>query len=191
MMGQRNNVDKQQVDLLAETIADELPFAFKALLEKNVNERPYGFCLYTDDSAMALDVAVNTVEGLSRFEHKRHYDAFEAYWYSTEWAYEGGAAGLLTNSHQLIENREPDWDSSCEEEINIFRESVFESMVKAMSLLLGRGFFDELALAEERVLQVCISDSEDDERIMEYSLEKLNPLNVFSRYLEEKTEAYS
>ncbi len=176
---------------LAEVIARELPFAIKHLLNEIHAETPYGFCLYTDDSATGIDLAINTIERFKMKTSRRKYESFEYYWYSTEWEIEGGAYVFFEKTHEFIEGIEPDWEHDSQKSIDQFRETVFESMFLGLLSLVDSGFFESISQIHGKVIQVCITDSEDDERVREDSIKKLNPPEVVEKYLKEKREAYS
>ena len=55
-----------------------------------------------------------------------------------------------------------------------------------MSYLIDEGFFDEFNTAKDRLFQISITDSDDDEMISERSIRELNPQSVWKRYLNEK-----
>src|SRR5262245_48822927 len=94
--------NQKQLDRLAVVIANDAQSAFTQLLTKAGNERPYGFAIYTDDSACGLDAAVNTQEGLSRKVAAPRADKFAAYWYTIEWGYEGGVALCFKESTRML-----------------------------------------------------------------------------------------
>ena len=62
-------------------------------------------------------------------------------------------------------------------------------MVRAMKHLAEIDFFAQYSAIEDRLLQIAVADSEDDERLMDLSIRTLNPPAVYESFLKQKEEA--
>ena len=69
-----------------------------------------------------------------------------------------------------------------------FREMMFSSMIDAMAILVETGYFSQHSIAEDTLIQIAVSDSEDDDRLMDLSIQKLNPPSVYESFLQQKAE---
>ena len=58
--------NEEQSARLADVVAEDARSAFSQLLTTTGDESPYGFAIYTDDSATGLDAAINTREAYSK-----------------------------------------------------------------------------------------------------------------------------
>jgi hypothetical protein len=172
---------------LQATITKEARSAFDVLHSKAESEQLYGFALYTDDSALGLDAAVNSIEAVQRKLTSPRADSFAAYWYTIEWAYEGGVVDFFAASNELLAKLAP--ATNTESDYDQFRHNVYNSMIHAMQDLARSAYFEQFAKPAATVLQIAITDSDDDEHYMNESIRALNADTVYLDFIQQKEEA--
>lgn len=173
-------LDTNDLEKLRSAIIDNTRVAFRELATRVKSETLYGFALYSDDSLNGVDAAVNTLEHYNRAITRPRANRFESYWYTISWGFEGGVAEYFENTNAILSS------FSSRLAHDVFRLRVLDVFLNAMSNLSDEGFFNEFNTAEERLFQISITDSEDDEMISERSIRELNPQSVWKRYLNEK-----
>ena len=178
---------RTQLIALRTAIATDARLAFDELTQRIGDENLYGFAIYTEDSALGLDAAANSVVALQRKLALPRTNPFEAYWFTTEWEHEGGVASWFDPSCDIIETLAP--DANDESAYDEFRRGVFKCMVDAMDVLRQEGYFAKFGPPEKMALQIAIADSDDDEQFMNAALLALNPPCVYQKYLREKDSA--
>ena len=169
-------------DKLQSIIIPDARVAFRELATRVKSETLYGFALYSDDSLDGIDAAVNTLEQYDRAIARPRANRFESYWYTTSWGFEGGVAEYFEQTNAILSS----FGSLLAHDD--FRLRVLDVFLNAMSHLIDEGFFDEFNTTEDRLFQISISDSDDDEIISERSIRDLNPQPVWKRYLNEKED---
>lgn len=168
------------LDKLRSTIIPDARAAFCELATRVKSETLYGFAMYSDDSLDGIDAAVNTLENYNRAIARPRANRFESYWYTISWGFEGGVAEYFEQTNAILSS----FGSRLAHDD--FRLRVHDVFLNAMSHLIDEGFFDEFNTAKDRLFQISITDSDDDEMISERSIRELNPQSVWKRYLNEK-----
>lgn len=173
-------METNDLEKLRSAIIDNARIAFRELATRVKSETLYGFALYTDDSLDGIDAAVNTLEHYNRAIARPRANRFESYWYPISWGLEGGVAKYFEQTSAIL--------SSFGSRLvhDDFRLHVLDVFLDAMSHLIDEGLFDEFNSAEDRLFEISITDSDDDEMISERSIRELNPQSVWKRYLNEK-----
>ena len=172
-------------DALREQLTSDSREAFSAALAKIGAETVYGFAIYTDDSAVGFDVALNSTQSLDLANSRPRSVPFENRWYTISWAYEGGYAAHLDSSSSIAENLAP----ANNDAYDSFRANVFQCMIDALAALKRDGFFQSLTDADQLILQVAVTDSEDDDELMDNSIRKLNSDSICKLYEAERADA--
>ncbi len=186
-MDEANGLESLRLTLLSE--ARE---AFGIASEEHSGESVCGFALYTDDSALGVDIALNTREALgkklARVRPGKYAKsgAFAAKWYTTEWAYEGGMAGAFAQTAGALAATAP--DDADENAYRGFRRHLCDTMIKVLQALDGEGVFTRHLLKSELVLQIAITDSELAEYYMRESIRRLNSPRVYEHFLSERRD---
>ena len=179
--------NEEDITRLAAVIAKDARSAFAQLLTTTDHESPYGFAIYTDDSATSLDAAINTREAYSRKVAAPRSDTFAAYWYTIEWAFEGGVAAALESTSNVLEELTQNTDD--ESAYDKFRELVFSAMIRGMDSLVKSDYFAPHSSPGDSLFQIAVSDSEDDDRLMDLSIRTLNTAEVYDAFLQQRAEA--
>lgn len=171
--------------MLLDTMYRETKDAFEHLMSGHQGEAFCGFALFTDDSVMGVDVAVNTQGHLDRqlakprSAKRRASEEFAIRWYPTEWFLEGGYAESFPETRKEIELMR----TSIERK----RADVLEGLVGTLKKLVEEGFFRSHAKDGDYVVLASISDSEYDQDLMARSILELNSGELYNRFVNEKT----
>ncbi|WP_298859824.1 DUF4303 domain-containing protein [uncultured Gimesia sp.] len=177
----------EQVHALRNALLADARNAFTAAISSHSHELLYGFALYTDDSASGVDVAFNSVEAFNDSVARPRSNSFESFWFTVEWKYEGGFAAHFEQSSRIIESMMPNYQDVSE--YDLFRDDMFEAIIYVMDKLVREGLFVQFRKPEDSVIQIAISDSDDNEQYMDRSLKELNPTIVYERYEAARLEA--
>lgn len=125
-------------DSLKKQIEEATIEAFKEMVAKHKDEGIYAFALYSDDGAMTVCPATNTLEHLKRADQEdyQYYKFSEA-----EWRYEGeGADGKFAEICTLVRNQVLENDED-EEWFNRFQSSLYETCIEVLKDLKNKHFF--------------------------------------------------
>lgn len=149
--------------------------AFTELVVRSGKERIYAFALYSDEDAVTLCPAANTLEYLEKEADPddRAYYIFEP----AEWKYEmeGAAAAFNAISRQL-------WQINQEQQ-NHFGEQLKDICVNVLLRLRNEGFFDTAA-GREVFLLYHVSDHDRDPEVLEKIVVQLNDNGYRRQYLD-------
>ncbi len=174
---------------LSKLLADEAKIAFSRMASEYSDVELCGFALYSDDSAQWVDIAANTKQHLNvrigelKETKYRASEEFAQKWYTTEWSFEGGYADCFS----AFDNAIAELVSNVGEEQ--VRLAVIEAMVDALKALRDESFFESLVASSHFIVLTSLTDSEDDEDLMERSVKLLNPNEVYSEFVREKENA--
>lgn len=129
------------------------------------------FSLYSDSGAMTACVTVNTVSNLKRHQDENPDDQAYYKFSPAEWHYElQGAQDEVSQICRrlyaaVIDNEDEEW-------LERFRESLFETCVKALENLRNEGVFSHLG--SDFLLVFAVSDSDPDPMVELANLSRLN-----------------
>ena len=153
--------------------------AFDDLRAAHPDETFYAFALYTDDGAAGISPAANSEEGLAAVIAAYGEDAEPEYlrWATSEWAYEGfgwdRTAAVYGRIGEMGEEAE-DFDA--------FYRGVLALMEGVLADLDAERFFGRGAERESVTLLCAVTDSDEDEDLLERTIRALNPPAVVARY---------
>ena len=176
--------------MLANIIAKEAENVFQEIFEKYPKNNFYGFAIYTDESATAIDIAANSLEYLSqtvsevRNKRRQVIASFECKWYSIEWELEGGFASSFKETKSTIDSL------FIENSESVAVSIVIQAMSDALNILDKKNIFSKRVQREDVVLCISAPDAERNEEIYEHSIHELNPTVVVQKFLSERDKAY-
>ncbi|MCD2425809.1 DUF4303 domain-containing protein [Niabella pedocola] len=168
-----NNMEETISNLFA-AIEAATRTAFTELINRSDKERIYSFALYSDEDAVTLCPAANTLEYL---EKAADTDALPYYTFEpVEWKYEmeGAAAAFDAISRQL-------WQIN-QQQAQPFGEQLQEICVAVLLRLRNEGFFDTMA-GREVFLLYHISDYDWAPGVPEKIVTQLNDNTYRQQYL--------
>ena len=159
-------------DALSTVVEAATRSAFTELATLSGKEKLYAFALYSDESAMTLCPAANTLEYFddNADEEDLAYYKFEP----AEWKYEmqGAEAAFDAISRNL---REAKKDAT-------FHQRLRETCVNVLANLKAEGFFRSLA-GQEVFLLYSISDADQEPEIIQDMIHRLNDNPYKQEYL--------
>jgi len=143
--------------------------AFAQVRASHPNERFYAFALSSNDDAVTIVPAANSVEGLHR--RAREYGSPISDWlrWSTaEWACQAEGGDYFDEIRARLARQG-----------RTFRRDVYEAMIGALADLDDEGFFGTGAARENVTLFCTLAHSNDSEWLENESARRLNPLAVY------------
>lgn len=168
---------------LTERIACASRASFSDLIGRGTGERFYAFILYTDADCYTVLPSANSIEkhlekmsreGISDPKNLAGYK-----WSIGEWTYE---AWHDEGFHEICEALSVASQSAYENgAFPAFRQQVHASMIKALALLDGEGFFE--SLPHRPVLFISSSDHDEAIDLENDSARQLNPPDLFREFL--------
>jgi hypothetical protein len=178
--------DRVDFPTLRREIAAAVRRTFVTVRSRTASESLYAFALYSDDSAMTVCPAANTVEAFNR--RKTDAGATEPEevnilrWASSEWGDycssdrdEFATVAAMIN----VENR---YDTEIAGAFVRFKTRVFASMVLALLDLDREGIFGSGPERDKITLHCAITDSWDSAWLEQESARRLNPAKVFQAF---------
>lgn len=163
--------------LLSSAIEAAVKKAFTELVARSKGEQIYAFALYSDEDAITLCPAANTLEYLEAAADKNEqaYYCFEP----AEWKYEMEGADTAFNdiSSQLYQFSRDNKTSGN------FGDQLRAICVDVLARLKAEGFFHQVA-GQEVFLIYTVSDSDQEPGIMEHIITRLNDDPYRAQYLD-------
>jgi hypothetical protein len=182
-------------------IAAAAPRAFAAVRAANAEETFYAFALYSDDGAMTVCPAANTVEGEARCRARcptdeSHRKFLATYgmtiedehaaqrWLTAEWSYEGEGSDYFGRVSELIGDAAISDDGS-EDDFVEYKAGLFAAMVLGLADAVQEGGFGT-GPARDAVTVFCsVSDSSCSLWLELESAKRLNPPHLYQAYLKD------
>ena len=117
--------------------------AFSDAIERVGNESIYAFALYSDDGAMTVCPAVNTVEYVEQNDAKNPGDSDYYRFETAEWKYE--AVGAEDQFKVICDTVRNEVLAKEEDEawFEAFQQQLYETCERVLVKLKGEGFFEE------------------------------------------------
>jgi hypothetical protein len=146
--------------------------AFIHIQRQHPEDDIYAFALYSDDGAMTVCAAANSVEHLENADLDQHrYYKFEP----AEWKYEGSGFGeadsLLGEICTIVRNRITDIDDDDGGiQFEEFQSRLYETCIEVLKKLHGEGFFK----------QICGNDVFVTFSVTEYEFERAKIREIIS-----------
>ena len=143
-----------EFEILKQKIENATKKAFIEMFEKHGEEKIYAFALYSDEGAMTVEPATNTLKHLETV-NQEDYAGFK---FSTaEWKYGCiGAEEDFIEIYKLIEeehNNHEDNDEGFEE----FQKQLFETCIEVLEKLKNENFFKQI-VGDDIFLTFTVSD---------------------------------
>lgn len=167
-----------QLNDIEDKIYEAAKLTFTQLRQQS-QEEFYAYALYTDDSAMTVVPAANSLNGLAvklqeEAEIGEPDEPIKLYykWASAEWQYEAWGGKNFQDICSIVRHHPK------RVEFTAFREEVINAMTQALKRLDNEGFFGTGSQRKAITLFVTSSDSDDAEEIENRSAVTLNPLNA-------------
>ncbi len=136
--------------------------AFEEVVQTHNLKDVYGFALYSDDGAMTVCPAINTLSHLQRAMNDDPDDEGTYRFYPSEWRYEGeGAADAFEKictrvRTAVLDSEEQETD---EKWFTWFKKNLFEACIKALETLRREQFFTRFGDADYLVM-FTVSDGD-------------------------------
>ena len=160
--------------------------SFSDLMAIRRGERFYAFILYTDGDCYTVLPSANSIEKhhekISKEGIEDAKNAAGYKWYFGEWAYEAWQDGEFT---EICRDLSVASQLACEKgEFPAFRRQVHASMIKALAVLGGEGFFDPpRSASKELVVYVSSTDHEESIELENMSARILNSPEVHAEFI--------
>lgn len=153
--------------------------AFDDLRAAHPDETFYAFALYTDDGAAGISPAANSEEGLAAKITAYGEDAEPGYlrWATSEWAYEGIGWDRTAAVYGKIGEI-----GDAAEDFDAFHQGVLALMEGVLADLDAEGFFGRGEERERIALFCAITDSDEDDDLVDRTIRALNPPALVARY---------
>lgn len=164
---------------LKSRLAQATQAAFTEVLTQHRAEGIYSFALYSDEGALTVCPATNTLAHLAaQPPEDLPYAKFEP----AEWAYEnvGAAAQFDAICHQL--RTQALAETQTETEFEQFRQQLYATCVEVLTELQQQGFFDQAA-GREVFLLFSVSDSDTPAAELAQLVKRLNHNAYRGEYL--------
>jgi hypothetical protein len=164
---------------LKSQLAQATQAAFTEVLTQHRTEGIYSFALYSDEGAMTVCPATNTLAHLAaQPPEDLPYAKFEP----AEWRYEnvGAAAQFDAICHQL--GTQALDETQTEAEFEQFRQQLYATCVEVLAELQQQGFFDR-ATGREVFLLFSVSDSDTPAAELAQLVKRLNHNPYCDEYL--------
>lgn len=156
--------------------------AFQEMVTQHQSERIYAFALYSDEEAMTVCPATNTLDFL---ETKPKND-FTYYKYDpAEWKYEGKGADEIFSKicDQLYDEVEDEKYDEEEELFEEFQQQVYQTCIDVLIKLKNKNFFKNI-LGYDIFLMFSVTDYEQDRHVLTKTITTLNENMYQDEYLD-------
>jgi len=173
-------------ELLKQKIETAVKLAFTEMYEKHKDEQIYAFALYSDEGAMTVCPATNTLKYLEENEEE---DDIEYYKFdSVEWKYEMQGADELFNEisklcYKEVDENEYDENGDADDEwFNTFQTQLYDSCIEVLQKLKNEDFFKNIC-GEDIFLNFSVTEYEFPEEKLKSIVESLNDNKYKDEYL--------
>ncbi|AVF49094.1 MULTISPECIES: DUF4303 domain-containing protein [Elizabethkingia] len=163
--------------------------SFQEIVANHAAENIYAFALYSDEGAMTVCPATNTMDFLvTRPQDDLTYYTFEP----AEWCYEGSRPGdgFSAISHQLYEaieaieeDQEDEYDDDNDEEFEEFQQTLYQTCFEVLLKLKKENFFRNL-VGKDIFLMFSVTDYEFDRNKLREMIILLNYNPYQQEYLD-------
>ncbi|OPC59069.1 DUF4303 domain-containing protein [Elizabethkingia miricola] len=163
--------------------------SFQEIVANHAAENIYAFALYSDEGAMTVCPATNTMDFLAtRPQNDLTYYTFEP----AEWCYEGSRPGdgFSAISHQLYEVIEDDMeeeydgaDEENDEEFEEFQQTLYQTCFEVLLKLKQENFFKNL-VGKDIFLMFSVTEYEFDRNKLREMIILLNDNPYQEEYLD-------
>lgn len=159
--------------------------SFQEIVANHAAENIYAFALYSDEGAMTVCPATNTMDFLvTRPQDDLTYYTFEP----AEWCYEGSRPGdgFSAISHHLYEaieeDQEDEYDDDNDEEFEEFQQTLYQTCFEVLLKLKKENFFRNL-VGKDIFLMFSVTDYEFDRNKLREMIILLNDNPYQQEYL--------
>ncbi|WP_185289273.1 DUF4303 domain-containing protein [Chryseobacterium lactis] len=163
---------KQQIETAAKK-------AFLEMYEKHGDEQIYSFALYSDEGAMTVCPATNTLQMLDEDDDDLLYYKYEP----AEWTYEMEGANEDFNEICTRLRSELDQNSENDEWFEDFRTRLYTACIEVLEKLKNENFFRQIT-GRDIFLIFTVSDYEFEKQDLKNIIISLNDNEYKREYLE-------
>lgn len=172
--------------------------AFADLQRTFGNETFYAFAIFADSRGLAISPVAQTEEAYRRRVGAGENEPAEGYlglqrYCPDEWDFAYGGATESSGDAWSEVEKLAEAIIGHDETYTISDEafsSIFETMIQALSDLDGEGFFGQAEKRDAITLMIWFSDSDANECRWAESVKRLNPVNVYQRFMREIPPEY-
>ena len=175
---------------LAQKIEQATRKAFLEIVNQHKGEQIYAFALYSDEGAMTVCPATNT---LNYLETKPPKDITYYKYEPAEWHYEGDGADdefqeICNELYDYIEEEledleEEDEDEEDDTEFELFQQQLYQTCIDVLLKLKKENFFKN-TLGYDIFLMFSVTDYEQDRKLLAKTITDLNENPDRDAYLE-------
>jgi hypothetical protein len=167
-------------DSLKHKIEEATIEAFKEMVSKHKAEGIYAFALYSDDGAMTVCPATNTLKHLEKADK----DDFAYYKFSeAEWAYEGDGANKKFEDICTIVRNEVLEKEDDEKWFNKFQGTLYATCIEVLINLKNKNFFKN-TLGSDIFLNFEVTEYEFPNKKIKEIIASLNDNEYKNEYFE-------
>ncbi|WP_312302478.1 DUF4303 domain-containing protein [Chryseobacterium sp.] len=167
-------------EILKQQIEDAAKKAFLEMYEKHSREQVYSFALYSDEGAMTVCPAANTLKMLEAADED---DALYYKYEPAEWAYEMEGADDEFNAICSLLRAELDQHREDDEWFEDFQARLYSVCVEVLEKLKNEDFFRQIT-GQDIFLIFTVSDYEFEKQDLKNIIVRLNDNEYKSEYLE-------
>ncbi|AYZ10845.1 DUF4303 domain-containing protein [Chryseobacterium arthrosphaerae] len=166
-------------EILKQRIEDAAKKAFLEMYEKHGREKIYSFALYSDEGAMTVCPAANTLEMLETTEDD---DALYYKYEPAEWAYEMEGADDEFNAIGTLLRTELSRHDEDDEWFEDFQARLYSACIEVLEKLKNEDFFRQIT-GQDIFLIFTVSDYEFEKQDLKDIIIRLNDNEYKSEYL--------
>lgn len=167
-------------ETLKQKIEEATKKAFIEMFEKYGADEIYGFALYSDEGAMTVCPATNTLKHLTTVDQNDlSYYKFEP----AEWKYEMQGAEIEFNKICEELRNELDQNDDNDDWFTDFQKQLFDNCINVLEKLKNEKFFNTIT-GKNIFLTFTVSDYEFEENVLKNIITRLNDNEYKTEYLE-------
>lgn len=167
-------------EILKQQIEDAAKKVFLEMYEKHGAEKIYGFALYSDEGAMTVCPAANTLQMLNEEDEE---DALYYKYEPAEWTYEMEGANEEFNEICTRLRTELDQNSENDKWFENFQTQLYTACIEVLEKLKNEDFFRQIT-GRDIFLIFTVSDYEFEKKDLKDIIIRLNDNEYKSEYLE-------
>jgi hypothetical protein len=175
-----HNHQEMDFEILSQRIEDAAKKAFIEMFDKHGPEEIYAFALYSDEGAMTVCPATNTLEHLATAEEDDlPYSKFEP----AEWKYEMQGAAKEFNEISAQLRDELGKIKGNNKRFTEFQKKLFATCIDILEKLKNENFFRKI-IGKDIFLAFTISDYDSETKDLKNIISRLNDNEYKSEYLD-------
>lgn len=167
-------------EILRQKIEEATKKAFIEMFEKYGADEIYAFALYSDEGAMTVCPATNTLKHLTTTDPD---DLFYYKFEPAEWKYEMQGAEIEFNKICEELRNELDKNEDNEDWFTNFQKQLFDNCIAVLEKLSNEKFFSQIT-GNNIFLTFTVSDYEFEESALKNIITRLNDNEYKTEYLE-------